>query len=367
MRKTGGMLRLILFVLLTLIFILFLIWWCISGDRIREYKDPSGNILPNSISSKEIAEINGAKNGLFINGKDLSNPVLLLVSSGPGTDDYFLTERFSDMHIDDIFTVVYWDYRGMGIAYDSAIKPEEITEEVLLEDTRAVSEYLMNRFNKDKIYIMGFSGGTRIAINAAMKYPEYYYAYIGMAQVVTDSSENDQLMYDFMKAVFEERNDKRSLKKLESLVNYEQGKLHCNDWDEYVMLLHKAGGGTTYNESEFIGIDIPIILSHCYRINEKINYIRGLKMYRKTAFEKEGTNFDYRESLNEFKIPMYFISGEYDYNSPHPLVKDYCNKITAMDKKFYLIDNAAHSPLWENAEDSFEAFREIKEKTYYEE
>lgn len=361
-KRTGTGMYLVLMVLIIVIVFLFLVWWCISGNRIREYKDEKC-----SISSKEKIEINGVLNGMFINGRDTANPILLLVSSGPGTDDYFLTERFSDMHIDDIFTVVYWDYRGMGIVYDSEINPEEITQEVLLEDTKAVSEYLMKRFDKDKIYIMGFSGGSRIAINAVKKYPELYYAYIGMAQVVTDSSQRDRLMYDFMKSVFEERKDKKSLKKLEQSVRYEDGKPCCNDWEKYVMLLHKAGGGTTYNETEFVGVDLPIIMAHCYTISEKIGYIRGLKMYRKTAFEVNGKGFDYRESLREFEIPVYFVSGNYDYNCPYPLVEDYCNKITAPDKKFYVIDHAAHSPLWENAKDSFEVFCEIRKRTYHEE
>lgn len=362
MKKAVRIVVMILIIFVVIIFLLLLLWWCISGNKLREYKNEK-----NSISLKETVEINGALNGFFINGKDTQNPILLLVSSGPGSDDYFLTERFPQMHIDDIFTVVYWDYRGMGIVYDSAIDPKEITEQVLLEDTKAVSEYLMERFDKEKIYIMGFSGGSRIAIKAAKNYPELYYAYIGMAQVVTDSWERDQLMYDFMKTVFEERGDKNNFKKLEQAVRFEDGNLRCNDWGQYVMLLHKAGGGTTYNESEFMGVDIPIILAHCYTIPEKFAYIRGLKMYKKTSFETDGSGFDYRDSLNSFDIPVYFISGEYDYNCPQPLVKDYCDKITALDKKFYLIDNAAHSPLWENAEDSFEAFRKIKEMTYHEE
>ena len=361
-KRTRTLMLQIIFGLMLITFLLFLFWCCISGDKIKDYKGAE-----NSISTKEIVEINGSLNGLFINGKDISNPILLLVSSGPGTDDYFLTERFPNMHIDDIFTVVYWDYRGMGIVYDSSIDPEKITKEVLLEDTRAVSEYLMNRFNKDKIYIMGFSGGSKIAINAAKEYPELFYAYIGMAQVVTDSPQRDLLMYNFMKSVFVERGDKRNLKKLEKLVHYQDGKLYCKDWGQYVMLLHKAGGGTTYNETEFMGVDLPIILAHCYTISEKIGYIRGLKMYRNTAFEIDSRNYDFRESLKEFDIPIYFISGEYDYNCPHPLVKDYCDEISAPDKKFYLINNAAHSPLWENAEDSFEVFMQIKEMSYHEE
>lgn len=364
--KKSMMIIKMMIVTLLLLLVLLGLWCGISGNKIREYKDEAGNILPGSVSSKEIVEINGVPNGFFINGKDASNPVLLLVSSGPGTDDYFLTERFGDMHIDDIFTLVYWDYRGMGLVYDPVIQPETITEEVLLRDTKAVTEYLMDRFDQDKIYIMGFSGGTRIAIKAAHMYPEYYHAYIGMAQAVTDSSERDQLMYDFMKSVFEQRGQKGNLKKLDSTVHYENDGIHCNDWAGFVYLLHSAGGGTIHNESELFGIDIPIFMSRCYTITEKINYICGLKMYRETAFEKESQGYDLRESLTEFEIPIFMVSGEYDYNCPQPLVKDYLEKLNAPDKEFYLVKNAAHSPLWENTEDSFDIFKEILERTYYE-
>lgn len=353
----------ILEIIVGIIFILLLTWTFISGNRIREYKDEEGHILKGSLSEKAVVEINGVKNGFFINSKNTENPVLLLVSSGPGTDDYFLTERFDDMHIDDMFTLVYWDYRGMGIAYDGKLSPKSIDTKTLIEDTKAVTDYLKERFNQEKIYIMGFSGGTKICINAIEAYPDDYYAYIGMAQVVTDGPDCDELMYEFMKSVFEERNDTAKLEKLESLVIKENGRIRCKDWYSYVYLLHAAGGGTIYNETEFKGIDIPIMMSHCYTVREKINYIRGMKMYRKTVFFSEMKDFDFRNSHTEFDIPVYFLSGEYDYNCPRPLVKDYCEKIAAPDKGFYLIKNAAHSPLWENASESYEVLKEIKEKT----
>ena len=335
-----------------------IVWALISNGKIREYTDED------SISDKFVMEINGANQGFFINGRDIDNPILLLISSGPGTDDYFLTERFEDMHLDDIFTVVYWDYRGMGIAYDADIDPASITTEVLIEDTKAVTDYLKKRFEREKIYVMGFSGGTHIGLMAAEKYPEDYYAYIGMAQVVTDSTERDKLMYEFMKDEFTRRDDKSSLKKLEELVTFEGGEMHCKDWYDFVYLLHEAGGGTTHNETELTGITIPIIMSHCYTISEKIKFIRGMKMYRTTTLDSELENFDYREDKAEFEIPVFFLSGEYDYNCPWPLVEDYCGRISAPDKGFFLIKDAAHSPLWENARDSFDAMAGILEKTY---
>lgn len=61
------------------------------------------------------------------------------------------------MRLDDDFTFVYWDYRWMCIAYDDAVRKDEINLDNLLDDTQKVKEYLKERFNKEKIYIMGFS------------------------------------------------------------------------------------------------------------------------------------------------------------------------------------------------------------------
>lgn len=109
----------------------------------------------------------------------------------------------------------------------------DIPIENILKDTEAVTEYLKTRFCKDKIFIMGFSGGTHIALRAAREHPENYYALINMAQAVTDGSERDALMYDFMKRSFEDRGDRASLKKLEeSVEKTEAGVIPSFDWDE---------------------------------------------------------------------------------------------------------------------------------------
>ena len=348
----------ILLCILAVPVLMLIVWAIMSPGKIRKYDSPE------SISEKFVMDINGAPNGFFINGMDKDNPVLLLVSSGPGTDDYFLTDKYKDMRLEEDFTVVYWDYRYMGIAYNSHADVDSINIENLIEDARAVTEYLKERFNKDKIYIMGFSGGTHIALRTVLRYPDNYYAYIGMAQVVTDSEENDTLMYNFMKKVFAERGDNKRLKKLENSVTHlDGGNIKCKDWYNYVKLLHESGGGTIYNKTEFEGIDLPIITCGCYTVSEKLNYIAGMKMYRKTPLARELEGVDYRKSINKLDVPVFFISGEYDYNCPWELVEDYCDKVNAPKKGFYKISGSAHSPLWENPGSSCEVLRKIKEMT----
>ena len=350
--------------ILVFIVLLFLYLVFVSTGKIREYTDDNGNQLEGSISEKIKIDINGVQNGLFINGKNVDNPVLLFVSSGPGTDDYFLNEKYPAMHLEDEFTVCYFDYRGMGIVYDKDIDPASIDLSTLVEDTVAVTKYLMERFGKEKIYIMAFSGGTNIALKTIEKYPEYYYAYIAMAQVICRGEDNDTLIYQFMKDTFTERGDKKKLKKLEQIVDKkDNGKVECHNWYEFVTLLHEAGGGTTMNETEFKGIVMPILRAHCYTLKEKFDYIKGMKMYRTTTLDQELGNKDYRKTDLVFDIPVFFISGDHDYNSPWPLVEEYCDMIDAPDKEFYLIENAAHSPLWEQQEICFEIMKNIKKET----
>jgi pimeloyl-ACP methyl ester carboxylesterase len=268
------------------------------------------------------------------------------------------------MKLEEEFTVVYWDYRDMGIAYDKSFDTDKITLENILEDTETVTDYLKTRFGKDKLFIMGFSGGTHIALQAAREHPEDYYALINMAQVVTDGPEQDALIYDFMKRIFMDRDDSASLKKLEeSVKKTEDGRIICKDWYNYIALLHKAGGGTIKNKSEFEGIVLPIMFSRCYTVKEKLQYVPAMKMYRKTPLAEELDGFDYRESVTCLEIPVYFISGESDYNCPWELVEEYCDIIDAPGKGFFLIPDSAHSPLWENPSVTCDILRQIKEKT----
>ncbi len=59
-----------------------------------------------------------------------------------------------------------------------------VTGEQFIADTLPVTDYLRNRFGKEKIYLMAHSGGTFIGLQSAARAPEAYHAYIGVAQMV---------------------------------------------------------------------------------------------------------------------------------------------------------------------------------------
>lgn len=357
------MLRIVELSILTLLILCLIVLWYfifISRGTIQPFYDENGKILKNSIAERTYVDINGVKNGMFIRGKNINQPVLLLVSSGPGTPDYFLTEAYPDMNLDNYFTICYWEYRGSCLSYDSKMYPTSITTDTLVSDTVEITNYLKERFHKDKIYIMGFSGGSYIALNTVARYPDNYYAYFGMAQVVCKGPDNDTPMYEYMKKTFTKRKDNKRLKKLEEQVYHlENGQVSCKEWGPYVMLLHEAGGGTIKDKTEFTSIVLPILTCHCYTFHEKFDYIKGMKFYDHTTLKKEQYQNDFRKTVPSVEIPIYFLSGSYDYNCPWEVVNEYCKQINAPKKGFYLIENSAHSPLWEQPKETIDIILEL--------
>ena len=155
-------------------------YWGITGTgTIEPFLDDNGQILEGSIAEKTYLDVNGSRNGMIIRGKDTGNPVLLFISGGPGVPQYFLNEYY-DNKIEEYFTVCWWDYKGEGLSFSSSYTPEDITLSGLKDDAISVTEYLKDRFGKEKIYLMAHSGGTPLGIILAKENPEDYYAYFGM-------------------------------------------------------------------------------------------------------------------------------------------------------------------------------------------
>ena len=161
---------------------------------------PDGKVLPGSISEKIHVNINGVEQGMFIKGKDSSNPVLLYLHGG--MPDYFLTQDYPT-GLDEYFTVVWWEQRGSGLSYSLRHPPESVNPDQLVSDTLAVTNYLRERFGQEKIYLMGHSGGTFIGIQAAARAPEKYRAYIAVAQM-SNQLQSEQLAYDYMRQRFKD-------------------------------------------------------------------------------------------------------------------------------------------------------------------
>jgi pimeloyl-ACP methyl ester carboxylesterase len=300
-----------------------------SPGKPLPFLDEQGNPLPASISEKIFVPVNGVEQGMFIKSRD-----------------YFLTEKYPT-RLEDYFTIVWWEQRGSGLSYNRSILQETITLEQIIADTHEVTNYLRKRFKKDKIYLMGHSGGTFIGIKAAAKMPGLYHAYIGIAQM-SFQLKSEILAHEYMLGRFKESGNKKMIRKLEaSPVSLEGGTP-----DSYLALrdpaMHSLGIGTTHDMNSVItGIFFPSLACRDYTLIEKISMWRGKSQSGVSSLWDEMLATDLAQKIPSLDIPVYFFHGIYDYTVSYSLAKDYFEKLRAPVKGFYTFEKSAHSPLFE--------------------
>lgn len=336
-----------LVLLICIIIPAFIILFSGSGKPIP-FTDDNGNPLKGSISEKIFVKINGIEQGMFIKGKDKTQPVLLFLHGGPGMPEYAVSRKYPVV-LEDLFTVCWWEQRGAGLSYNGEIPLKTMTFDQLISDVIEVTNYLRNRFKQEKIYLMAHSGGTFIGIQAAAQAPELFYAYIGMSQI-TNQLESEKLAYNYMVEQFTKSGDKKMLEKFEKYPVTE-----INTPSYYIMRdapMHKLGIGTTRQMKSVIsGVFWPVMLNREYTFSEKINIWRGKSFTTKTAglWQKLVVS-DLTKKVQKLEIPVYLFHGIYDYTTSYTLAKDYFEKLEAPQKSFYTFKHSAHSPLFEEPE-----------------
>lgn len=336
------MLTLLIILAVVLITVFVVLWWWSHG-KVRPFLDAHGKILAGSISEKVFVEINNSRQGMFIKGKDKTRPVLLYVHGG--MPDYFLTQTYPT-GFEDEFVVVWWEQRGSGISYQ-ANKPAATVEQ-LISDVIAVTQYLRQRFSKEKIYLMGHSGGTFLSIQAAAREPALFHAYIGVAQMSNQLS-SEKRAYDYMLTRFKKQGNKSMVRKLEAAPVTEAGTPK-----EYLALrdeaMHRLGIGTMHSmRSVASDIFLPSIQFREYTLSEKIKLWRAKASAGVSTIWNEMLKTDLNQKVPELKMPVYFLEGIYDYTCSYQEAKFYFKRLKAPVKGFYTFWWSAHSPMFEEA------------------
>jgi pimeloyl-ACP methyl ester carboxylesterase len=227
----------------------------------------------------------------------------------------------------------------------------------MISDTLELTHYLRRRFGQDRIYLMGHSGGTFFAIQAAARAPELYHAYVGMAQM-SDQFESERLAYEYMLREFKYDGNTKMVRKLEAApVTADEipaGYIAVRD-----VAMHSLGIGTAHDmRSVMNDIFLESFKSRDYTLKEKINLWRGKFSSGVSALWQENISTDLGQTTPKLDIPVYFLEGIYDYTCSYTLAKAYFEELDAPVKGFYTFDRSAHSPLFEEPDKTLQILRE---------
>ena len=329
---------------------------------------PSLGKLPKRSGSRSLSERTRVETDdraleIMLLSEDTENPVLLVCGGGPGIPQYLLESSYPSA-LPEEFTVCYWDYRGTGASYSAATVPGEMTTERYMQDALLVTGYLRERFCCDRIFIMGHSFGTYLALKTVQAHPEKYLCYIAMSQIV-DQRESEYIAFDWMKSQYEQNGNAKMAKRFEQYDIRGSAK----DYDDYFFsglrdeAMHDLGVGTARDMHSVIsGIFFPSLRCRAYTQAERIRIWRGKAASRAFPVTQDAIVFNAMKDVPSVEIPVFFLVGEYDYTCCASLQKEYYSFLEAPEKKMYVFENAAHSPIYEEYDRGKQILIEIKQE-----
>jgi len=306
--------------------------------------DANGYVVPGSITEMVPVTLGGFDQWLVIRGVDRTNPVLLFIHGGPGVPETPLFHSVcSDLQ--EHFVVVTWDQRGTGLSYSKDVPVESMNVEQFITDAHELVGYLKERFGAEKIYIVGHSWGSVLGMHLIDRYPEDFYAYVGIGQVV-HTYENERISYEYTYSRAVEEGNKKAIRELEEIGPPVNGVYGDDPSDLDGLMTERKWllkyNGVMHEKSSHLDYYFKYILSPEYSVFDAVNVLRGVN-FSLGKMWNQVLQVDFFTEIPEVEVPVYFFTGRYDYNTPFELVVEYYEFLEAPQKELVWFENSGHN------------------------
>lgn len=291
---------------------------------------------PRSVASLEKTRLGGVEQWVLIRGQDRDKPVLLFLHGGPGMPAMFLAHRFQrDLERD--FVVVHWDRRGAGKSFAAARRGTGLSVGRTLEDTFELTRILRTRFGQERIYLVGHSWGSYLGLLAARAHPEYYLAFVGTGQMAGNRGEVEELRLEFLSRAAAETGDP----KLRARLAAPPVEVTEDDLFRY--------GGELHASRSFLPILMAGLRAPEYTLRDILNVKKGADLVgREMVYDVAPKPLE--GEIAGFDVPVFFILGRFDFNTPSRLAAEYLDRLSAPLKGLAWLEGSAHFPFFEEPE-----------------
>lgn len=242
--------------------------------------------------------------------------------------------------LEEHFVVVTWDQRGTGKSYPALDPTSTLTLEQMTSDTIEVADHLRQRFDQDRIYVVGSSWGSTIGLLAARERPDGFHAFVGTGQMV-DPFETDELMYAENLAQAEGSGDAGRAATLLGMgpppythpLDYLTALAGNPEWmsfrhgDDYDPL-------SEYPMAYFVGE---------YSLIEQL---RGMAALAETyaVLYPQLSEVDLRRDATRLEVPVYLIQGAHEAEGRAVLASEWFELLRAPHKEWITLDRSGHTP-----------------------
>ena len=314
-----------------------------------------GEPLPGSVAELTTVTLGGHEQALMIRGRSTDNPVLLYLAGGPGGTD--LGAMRADVGLEQHFVVVTWEQRGVGKSYSALDPVETMTLEQAMSDTVELANYLRERFDEEKIYLVGNSWGTLLGALVVEQHPELFHAYVGTGQMVSPL-ETDRMFYEDSLAWAEETGNTTLVATLvengpppyDDLLAYEPAIAYEHDWNPYPELdMSKEMPNNLF---------VPE--------NTLMDRINGLRSFLDTfsILYPQIQDVDLRQDAAALEVPVTIVLGEHEARGRAVLAVAWFEMLEAPSKDLIVFEHSGHRPSFEEPAAFTTLMDRVLEETY---
>jgi pimeloyl-ACP methyl ester carboxylesterase len=303
-------------------------------------------------------ELNGCRQWISVRGSDLNNPVLLFLHGGPGSAN-IAKLRIQCAELEKHFIVVNWDQRGAGKSYWAWLRGQHPSYDILQKDALSLVNYLRNRFNRQKIYLLGHSWGSVLGLHTIYKNPDDVAAFIAVGQVV-NCKQAERLSLAFVQETAQRLNDSKAIDTLNGINPLYEDPDWLNQLLRQRKYLFRYRG--CYYSATSMAHEIKMLLKAPeYSLFDCIAWAIGnTKSLEKIWPELMSINM--LNDIPRIDVPVHFLVGEHDKITPASLAQEYYNFLQApKGKELLSFEFSAHDIFYDQPKELIETIIRIKE------
>lgn len=303
-------------------------------------------VTPNSVQESYAEKIGGIDQWITVRGKDKNNPIILFVHGGPAAPISPSLWQFQ-RPLEEYFTMVTWDQRGAGKTYtlnDPDSYKDSIHIQQYVADTIEIADNIKEKYNKDKVILMGHSWGTIVGLHAAIKRPDLFHAYVGIGQVI-NTHDNERISFNYGLEQAKAHGNQAAVDEMMTIAPYPGDKPITR---ERIVLARKwaqhYGGLTAYRDNSTYYYK-AVRLSPEY-LDDEICAINQGSLFTLEKVIDEFLAVDFKP-IKEMSIPVIMFMGRHDYTTPSQPTAEWLDKVKAPYKKAVWFEHSAHMVPWE--------------------
>jgi pimeloyl-ACP methyl ester carboxylesterase len=322
------------------------------------YRDIGRIVAPDGIDEGQYVQLGKARQWVQIRGQNRHAPVLLFLHGGPG-GAVTQTAYFFERPWEDDFVVVQWDQRGAGRSgIDGEALRGTLNKEQLTSDTIELLMYLNRRFGR-KVVVVGQSWGTVLGIEVAKRRPDLIQVYVGIGQMTAweptfEESRRllmqqarrtgDRALLDKLAAVADQVPPESAVAARERWRTTVEDEIYRRgySWHNF------QGPGTSWSSRTLAIRAASPDVSNREFVARLLGRTRPLPPDIEQETEQSVSGWSVaRDVGTRFEIPIFIVTGHYDWQVPLTLARGLYDKICAPYKMWVEFPNSAHALLRE--------------------